>query len=386
MIAAWWGPLSSHASTGDPELTCGSPERAFTFGDRVRPQPPRAILRHDATRDRPAPSRHRLDDPPAARRLRRAASHRHRAGDTHRRRRLGRALEASAAAVVDLSFVLEGELIDEAGQNFRLEVEVLAIPAEPAIGLYILQPDAIADNQIVIVGDDVRSYTFLTNQVGLFDTSTTPTPSAASSSPAPTATLPLSISTSRRSSRVGTRDRRRRGAPRGTAMVRFATGSRRGDQTSAGDGVEATLGPVRLVFLRDGDELFADLRSAMERDQGLTRRGRHLPARRRRGAGPTQELSLAPIVEGAPAPSTAVQFGRLRRPNCQAAIACEVGYVATPRAASSLDGQHPLRHHRGIELLARQVAERERGRLEREPLAVRLLRDLGGLVVADAWR
>ena len=44
-------------------------------------------------------------------------------------------------AVVDVAFVLEGELIDEAGQTFRLEVEVLAIPSEPAIGLYILRDE-----------------------------------------------------------------------------------------------------------------------------------------------------------------------------------------------------------------------------------------------------
>jgi hypothetical protein len=54
---------------------------------------------------------------------------------------------------------------------------VLAIPGIPAAGLYILQPDAIADNQIVVDGDVVRSYTFLTNQVAS-TTSPTRTPSA----------------------------------------------------------------------------------------------------------------------------------------------------------------------------------------------------------------
>jgi hypothetical protein len=78
-------------------------------------------------------------------------------------------LQASAARLVDVSFVLEGLLIDEGGQVFRLEIEVLAIPSIPAVGTYILRPDAIADNQIVLDGDVVRSYTFITHQTTLFD-------------------------------------------------------------------------------------------------------------------------------------------------------------------------------------------------------------------------
>jgi hypothetical protein len=78
-------------------------------------------------------------------------------------------LQASAARLVDVSFVLEGMLIDEGGQVFRLEIEVLAIPAIPALGTYILRPDAIADNQIVLDGEVVRSYTFITHQTTLFD-------------------------------------------------------------------------------------------------------------------------------------------------------------------------------------------------------------------------
>jgi len=79
------------------------------------------------------------------------------------------ALEASAAAIVDLEFVLEGSLIDLDGQTMRVEVEVLAIPGVPAAGLYILRPDAIADNQVIIDGDVVKNYAFLTNQISLFD-------------------------------------------------------------------------------------------------------------------------------------------------------------------------------------------------------------------------
>ena len=79
------------------------------------------------------------------------------------------ALEASAAALVDVSFVLDGVLIDEGGQSIRIEVEVLAIPGSRALGTYILRPDVIADNMIVIDGDVVRSYTFITHQTTLFN-------------------------------------------------------------------------------------------------------------------------------------------------------------------------------------------------------------------------
>jgi hypothetical protein len=78
-------------------------------------------------------------------------------------------LEQRAERLRDISFVLEGELRDEAGQRFAVEVEVLAIPSVPAASLYIVQPDALADNMVVVVGDEVRNYTFLTNQVAIYD-------------------------------------------------------------------------------------------------------------------------------------------------------------------------------------------------------------------------
>ncbi len=78
-------------------------------------------------------------------------------------------LEQRAQRLQDIAFVLEGELRDEAGQRFAVEVEVLAIPSLPAASLYIVQPDALADNMVVVVGDEVRNYTFLTNQVAIYD-------------------------------------------------------------------------------------------------------------------------------------------------------------------------------------------------------------------------
>jgi outer membrane lipoprotein-sorting protein len=178
------------------------------------------------------------------------------------------ALEASAAAIVDLEFVLEGELIDEAGQTFRLEVEVLAIPSEPAIGLYILQPDAIADNQIVVVGDEVRNYTFLTNQVSLFDTSD-PDAFGGLIEPSADGSLPLSLDLA---AVFAGWDATIEADDGDTVTVRFVNR----DPAAAMQTVLATVttdtwDPVRLVFLRAGDALFADLRFVdWTRDQGLT--------------------------------------------------------------------------------------------------------------------
>ena len=178
------------------------------------------------------------------------------------------ALEASAAAIEDLAFVLEGELIDEAGQTFRLEVEVLAIPAEPAIGLYILQPDAIADNQIVILGDEVRNYTFLTNQVSVFDASD-PDAFGGLIEPNADGTLPLSLDLA---AVFAGWDATIEDDTGGTVTVRF----RNRDPEAAMQTVLATVttdtwDPLRLVFLRAGDALFADLRfEGWSRDQGLT--------------------------------------------------------------------------------------------------------------------
>ena len=78
-------------------------------------------------------------------------------------------LEQRAATLTDVSFVLEGELRDEAGQRYAVEVEVLAIPSSNVASLYIVQPDALADNMIILAGDEVRNYTFLTNQVAVYD-------------------------------------------------------------------------------------------------------------------------------------------------------------------------------------------------------------------------
>lgn len=182
-------------------------------------------------------------------------------------------LEASAAALVDVSFVLEGVLIDEAGQNIRVEVEVLAIPGIPAAGLYILRPDAIADNQIVIDGDVVRSYTFLTHQVALFDIDDPDAFGGLIEADAG-GELPIDLDLAAvfegwDAAVVGDEE-----TPRGNALVlRF---DNRDPEAAIAyveaRVVEATMDPWRLTFYRSGGELFADLTFRdWQRDQGLTR-------------------------------------------------------------------------------------------------------------------
>ena len=75
----------------------------------------------------------------------------------------------TAEALSDVSFLLTGRLIDADGTEIPLELEVQTIPGQRAASAYVLQPDALADNILVLEGDTVANYTFLTNQVTLFD-------------------------------------------------------------------------------------------------------------------------------------------------------------------------------------------------------------------------
>lgn len=181
------------------------------------------------------------------------------------------ALEASASSIQDLSFTLEGELVDEAGQTFQLEVEVLAIPSVPAAGLYIVRPDAIADNQIVLLGDEVRNYTFLTNQVSIFDASD-PDAFGGLIEVGPDGELPVSLDLAAVFAgwdasvvEEGETD----GRP--TVTLRFANrDAEAAMQTVLAIVTSDTWDPLQLTFFRADDVLFADLRFVdWVRDQGL---------------------------------------------------------------------------------------------------------------------
>ena len=76
---------------------------------------------------------------------------------------------AAAEAIEDAAFLLTGHLTDADGTRIALELEMQIIPGERVASAYVLQPDALADNIIVLDGDVVYNYTFLTNQVTVFD-------------------------------------------------------------------------------------------------------------------------------------------------------------------------------------------------------------------------
>jgi outer membrane lipoprotein-sorting protein len=75
------------------------------------------------------------------------------------------ALETSADTTVDSQFLLTGDITDADGTMYTLEIDVQLIPEEELIYAYIIQPDAIADNFIILDGDVVYNYQYLTNQV-----------------------------------------------------------------------------------------------------------------------------------------------------------------------------------------------------------------------------
>lgn len=78
-------------------------------------------------------------------------------------------VEDAAKALQDASFTVTGKLVDPDGTVIPLEIDVQVIPGKQLASAYIVQPDALADNQIVLDGNVVKNYTFLTNQVTLFD-------------------------------------------------------------------------------------------------------------------------------------------------------------------------------------------------------------------------
>lgn len=75
----------------------------------------------------------------------------------------------AADALEDVSFLLTGRLVDPDGTAIALEIEIRVIPDLPVASAYIVQPDALADNQIVLDGEAVYNYTFLTHQIAVFD-------------------------------------------------------------------------------------------------------------------------------------------------------------------------------------------------------------------------
>ncbi len=78
-------------------------------------------------------------------------------------------LRESAESLQDASFVLMGKLYDTDGTEISLEIDVQVIPAAEVARAEFFQPDALADNFIVVDGDRLYNYVFLTNQASLFE-------------------------------------------------------------------------------------------------------------------------------------------------------------------------------------------------------------------------
>lgn len=79
-------------------------------------------------------------------------------------------LKTAAESLQDASFVLTGNLTDPDGTEIALEVDVQVIPGIKAARAEFIQPDALADNFIVLNGEAVYNYVFLTNQATIFPT------------------------------------------------------------------------------------------------------------------------------------------------------------------------------------------------------------------------
>ncbi|MEJ2292863.1 MAG: hypothetical protein P8Y05_14280, partial [Deinococcales bacterium] len=78
-------------------------------------------------------------------------------------------IKSAANAIQDASFTVTGKLVDADGTVIPLNIDVQAIPPKHLASAYINEPAALADNQIVLDGNVVKNYTFLTNQITLFD-------------------------------------------------------------------------------------------------------------------------------------------------------------------------------------------------------------------------
>lgn len=74
-------------------------------------------------------------------------------------------LRSTAEALTDVRFVLIGELQEGDGSVIPLELNVEGVPDLQLARAEFVQPDALADNIVIVDGDTVYNYLFLTNQV-----------------------------------------------------------------------------------------------------------------------------------------------------------------------------------------------------------------------------
>ena len=79
-------------------------------------------------------------------------------------------LQASGESLQDASFTLTGSVTEGGGADTPLELNVQLIPGEKLARADIMQPDALADNFIVVDDQAFYNYLFVTNQVTVLNT------------------------------------------------------------------------------------------------------------------------------------------------------------------------------------------------------------------------
>ena len=80
-------------------------------------------------------------------------------------------LEQRAQTTQDASALVTGSLYDADGTEINLEVDVQFIAEEQLTRAEFYQPDALADNFVVVDGDAVYNYLYVTNQVTILNAS-----------------------------------------------------------------------------------------------------------------------------------------------------------------------------------------------------------------------
>lgn len=74
-------------------------------------------------------------------------------------------LTASAENLQDASLLVSGRITDPTGSEMALELRAYLIPPLELVRLEFFQPGALADNFIVLDGEVIYNYLFVTNQV-----------------------------------------------------------------------------------------------------------------------------------------------------------------------------------------------------------------------------
>lgn len=77
-------------------------------------------------------------------------------------------MQQTLDATADASFLVTGELLGGDGTVYQLELEVESMPRAQLLRIFIIQPDALADNFIIVTPEELYNYNYLTNQVVLY--------------------------------------------------------------------------------------------------------------------------------------------------------------------------------------------------------------------------